>query len=188
MVTFNPRTTPPTPYDMYYVSTSYGGLNQCIIRNYNNGFVLPNCVGYAWGRFMEEQGFTSCNLSRGNATDWYGYNDGYARGNTARLGAVVCYGGGYGHVCIVEGINADGSIQCSESNYSGGIFQMRTIPNDYNIGVYGLYFQGFIYPPTNFDTGGDDTPIPPPQPPIHNSPFKWWYYRYLLERRNNGKL
>lgn len=145
-------------------------------------------LGSVTGGGFEAQGLISCNLSRGNATDWYSYPDGYARGNTPRLGAVACYGGGYGHVCFVEGINADGSIQCSESNYSGGIFQMRTIPNGYNIGVNGLYFQGFIYPPTNFDTGGDDTPIPPPQPPIQNSPFKWWYARYVLERKKNGKL
>ena len=52
MVTFNPRTTPPTPDNMYYVNESYGGLNRCIIRNYNNGFVLPNCVGFCYGRWL----------------------------------------------------------------------------------------------------------------------------------------
>ena len=53
-VNFKPRMTVPSVTDKYWVHTSCGGLNECI--QISNGSCLPNCVGYAWGRFYEITG------------------------------------------------------------------------------------------------------------------------------------
>ncbi len=147
------RTTAPTVSNEYYRGTAWGGLNKCIVINKNTGFVLPNCVGYAWGRWCESQGLKTCNLSRGNAEDWWNFRDGYQRGQTPRTGAVMCWrkgrtgyqGDGAGHVCFVEEVYPDGSVKTSESNYSGTVWfsQIRRPPYV----IPGQVFQGFIYQP-----------------------------------------
>ena len=99
---FTPRLNAPSTADKYWLRPSSDGYNQCI--NISGGSVLPNCVGYAYGRFMEIMGKTSCNLSTHNAGLWYGNTaDGYQRGASPRLGAVVCWSrpGDAGHVAIV---------------------------------------------------------------------------------------
>lgn len=109
----------------------------------------------AWGRAYEAWGVKP-KLSRGNAEDWFGYKDGYKRGSTPRVGAIICwrkgkagYGkDGAGHVAFVEKVNANGSILISNSNYSGNRFYTLTIKKPWNIGA-GLTFQGFIYPPVD---------------------------------------
>lgn len=143
---FVPRFTAPNINDesiIYWKHKDGGqdkqGFNPCI--EIANDLVLPNCVGYAWGRFMEilestpnmqheettpETDPEEPNLSTRHAGTWYGPPDGsgtkidgYERGNIPRLGAVACWSktGGYGHVAIVEEIKPDGSIVMSESNY-----------------------------------------------------------------------
>lgn len=154
-MTFTPRLDAPSIDDLHWIKTTHGGYNRCILIDPDTGSVLPNCTGYAWGRFIEEQGLTDCNLSRGNATVWYGNtSDGYNRGSTPKLGAVICYSGGSdnaGHVAVVEEIANDGTLTISESTYSGIYFRTKTVsPPFYYWGT--LYdFQGFIYPDVNFD-------------------------------------
>lgn len=170
MRTFVPQTYPPSLNDKNFINVYYGGNNPCIvIGGQSNGCVLPNCVGYAFGRFMAILG-SYPSLCTGNAGTWYGYNDGYKRGQTPQLGAVACwsYPGGAGHVAIVEKINPDGSIVCSESNYPTnsflnrnpnfnfkyvprlqypyftGVNESRYAPNYYSSA---FHFQGFIYNP-----------------------------------------
>lgn len=166
--TFKPRTTAPAANDKYWIQVSYGGYNRCI--NISNGSVLPNCTGYAWGRFLEilrenpSYSNVDCKLSTSNAGEWYGHtSDGYERGNTPKLGAVMCWSktGGAGHVCIVEKINSDGSVLTSESGYySRSRFWTQTRSGS-NWGQGSAYqFQGFIYNPaaegsgTSIGTGG----------------------------------
>ena len=148
---FIPRLTAPSETDKYWLHTSAGGLNSCIYIAGKS--VLPNCVGYAWGRFYEILG-SQPKLSRRNAEDWWGYTaDGYKRGQTAKLGAVICwakgrtaYGtDGAGHVAIVEQVNADGSIITSNSGYGGKRFWTQTHKPPYK--MTGYTFQGFIYNP-----------------------------------------
>lgn len=148
---YTPRLTAPSTTDKNYLHTSAGGKNSCILIK--GGSVLPNCVGYAWGRFMEILGSTP-KLSRGNAENWYGNTgDGYQRGKTPKLGAVICWAkgkagvssDGVGHVAVVEQINSDGSIVVSQSGYNSKRFWTSTIPKGY--ARNGYTFQGFIYNP-----------------------------------------
>ena len=185
---FVPRTSAPSQDNKYYIKTTKGGYNKCILINSTTGSVLPNCTGYAWGRFMECQlNVHNCNLSRANAELWYSnIIDGYSRGSTAKLGAVICWHStrSGGHVAIVEKINADGSILTSNSAYNGERFYMRTLkpPNFYMGKSY--TFQGFIYNPTTFIE--PTPPEPPTTPEITKSKFPWVLYSQKF--RNRRKL
>lgn len=151
---YKARTSAPSTTDKNWLHTSAGGYNSCILIS--NGSCLPNCVGYAWGRWRELLG-ENPKLSRRNAELWYGYTaDGYKRGSTPKLGAVVCYrkgtvddgSDGAGHVAIVEDIYSDGSILVSQSTYGGARFSTKTLSKGYAWGS--LVFQGFIYLPVEF--------------------------------------
>jgi hypothetical protein len=151
---FSSRLVAPNATDKNWVHVSKGGLNPCLLIKENS--VLPNCVGYAWGRWHELLGTTPA-LSQGNAENWWAKADGYKRGSVPLLGAVACWrkglagdsSDGAGHVAIVEQVNMDGTIVTSNSSYLGSNFYMRTIKPPYNIGA--LYtFQGFIYLPIEF--------------------------------------
>ena len=152
---FNKRTTKPSSTDKNYIRHTKGGYNYCI--EINNGSVIPNCVGYAWGRWREILGRFH-ELSRGNAEVWYGKNDGYERGKTPRLGSVICWSqgsaftgrDGQGHVAIVEEVHPDGTILTSNSAYKGDAFYLKTLKPPYNMG--GTYkFQGFIHLPVKME-------------------------------------
>jgi surface antigen len=154
MAQFISRTTSPSTTDKNWIKTTAGGYNYCILIK--NGSCLPNCVGYAWGRWRELLGKYH-NLSRGNAENWYGNKgDGYKRGKTPKLGAVICWAkgkagnanDGAGHVAIVEKINSDGSILTSNSGYGSKRFWTQTIKKGYAMSGYTL--QGFIYLPIEF--------------------------------------
>lgn len=134
----------------------------CAIEPETNSFTLGggeitgNCVGYAYGRFMEITGKKSCKLSTHNARDWYPNKlDGYARGKTPKVGAVMCWTdsgqGQGGHVAIVEKVHSSNHVTCSESAYGGKRFYVQDRYNDN--GKWGFRnsnwkFQGFIYNPS----------------------------------------
>lgn len=150
-MSFKARTTAPSTSSKYWKHTSAGGVNSCLLIK--SGSVLPNCVGYAWGRFYEILG-SKPKLSRRNAELWYGYTaDGYKRGKTPKLGAVVCWAkgkvgnssDGAGHVAIVEKIYKDGSFLVSQSGYNSKRFWTSKIPKSGYL--KGYTFQGFIYNP-----------------------------------------
>lgn len=163
------RTVSPSYDDLKWIKTSYGGYNHCILIDKNTGSVLPNCVAYVHGRWiemlepvvgLEKAKYYEEQLCLYNAEQYYLYvQDGFSRGKTPRLGAIICWqkgqvgvqSDGAGHVMIVEQINSDGSIVCSGSNYGGTRFYRSTYKksNDYYIGSK-YTFQGFIYPPVEF--------------------------------------
>ena len=155
MAKYKARTTAPSKTDKNYKHTSAGGYNYCILVS--GGSVLPNCVGYAWGRWRELLGKYH-NLSRNNAESWYLKADGYKRGQKPKLGAVMCWrkgvagveSDGAGHVAIVEKIYDDGSVLTSNSAWNGSRFYTKKIEPPYELG--GSYvFQGFIYLPVSYD-------------------------------------
>lgn len=148
---FTPRKTAPSTSSKYWKHTSAGGVNECI--KISGGSCIPNCVGYAWGRFYEILG-KKPKLAKTNAETWYlNTADGYQRGKTPRLGAVICWAkgkagnaaDGAGHVAIVEEIYSDGSILTSNSAYKGTRFYMKKLKKGY--AMPGYTFQGFIYNP-----------------------------------------
>lgn len=156
------RDTEPSYDNPYYINWEYGGYNECI--EISNGFCLPNCVGYTWGRAYEAMG-SRPNLCKGNAKLWWDYNidnDIYPYGYTPAAGAIACYNesGDYGHVLFVENVIGD-TVYFSESYY-------LSYPYYFNYGslsiadmeTYRGGFQGYIYlgitpAPTYVDLGSD---------------------------------
>lgn len=128
----------------------------------NHQWGLPNCTCYAlgrWGELWDAQNAQEMPvLCPYDARLWYGYTqDGFIRGQTPRLGAVICWDstiGEQGHVAIVEEIYSDGSILTSNSAYNGTYFFTMNIPNTYYYNQY-YDFQGFIYNPKTDGGGGD---------------------------------
>lgn len=154
---WTPRTTAPDVSNKYYRHTGYvvdgvDGLNECLLIDSQTGFVMPNCVGYTWGRWYEAL-HERPELSRGDAQNWFTYPDGYARGTEPRLGAIACYSGGGigGHVAVVEYFV--GSIPItSNSAYNDTLFWLEGLLYNEQTGAWdrpvsGYTFQGFIYPP-----------------------------------------
>lgn len=145
---FTQRTTAPTKDDRwFYADNPY----------YLSGYGLPNCTCYAWGRFAEIMGSAPA-LSLRNAENWWSHNDGYPRGQTPKVGAVICWrkgvagesSDGAGHVAVVEQINSDGSIVTSESGWNSSTLWWRKTRSN-STGRWGqssaYTFQGFIYNP-----------------------------------------
>lgn len=181
MATFTQRTTAPSTSDQHYYSEN---------PFYLAGYGLPNCTAYAWGRFYELSG-TRPTLSTGDAEDWYNYADGYKRGKTPKLGAVIVWAkgaigddsDGAGHVAIVEQINSDGSIVTSNSAWNSTLFYRQNIPSTYALSGY--TFQGFIYNPVDFSGGGSTEPVPTPiggnrylsqSEMENNAKYIWWWF------------
>jgi len=122
---FTPRLTAPSRTIPVYLCTSSqqisrygrvvtsGGLNECIVgNNSQDGSAMPNCVGYAWGRWYEILG-SRPNLSRANANVWYTTSDGYVHRTTnPTAGSVVCFSSQ--HVGIIERIISN--TECLVSN------------------------------------------------------------------------
>lgn len=161
MAEFVERLSRPATSNEFYYST----------KNpfYRDGYGMPNCTCYAWGRFYELGGGRP-SLCLWNAEEWFRYDDGYERGQTPRLGAIAVWSkgsldtgdDGAGHVAVVERIYDDGSILTSNSAWGGSVFYTEKVANDYDLG--GTYkFEGFIYHPINFD-GVDDSIATVPDP------------------------
>lgn len=138
-------TAPSTSNKYYYASNPF----------YQSGYGMPNCTCYAWGRFYEVLGSRPA-LSLGDAEDWYNHADGYERGQTPKLGAIICWSrgtvgddsDGAGHVAIVEQILDNGNIVTSNSAWNSTNFYLQTLTPASNYHWNDAYtFQGFIYNP-----------------------------------------
>lgn len=128
------RTTQPSNTNKYYLTPAGGGYNPCILGNLNNKYgkrpttysVLPNCVGFCFGRYLEFWGLKKTNLPTCNAKDWYAAAKaaGFKCSTTPSVGAVACFRGTtYGHVAFVEDIKDNGDLLLSESNWSHQLFR-----------------------------------------------------------------
>lgn len=142
--------------ESYWISSLYGGLNPYAPPQSNkksDSDTLPNSTSYAWGRFYEITGSVptfDITLAPGQ---WYtNISDGYPRGQTPALGAIICWtNGDNGHIGVVEQINKDGSIVTSESSLNHTDYWWTTTRSnsDGRWGADANYvFQGFIYCPT----------------------------------------
>lgn len=151
----------PARNNQWFIQTSHGGKSTCIEGNLqNDGFVLPNCVGWALGRYSWLRGTTFASLS-GDGGQIYNSakSAGYSVGQEPALGAIACWSmpGDYGHVAVVEEIHPGGIIYTSNSgwNWDGrGIAYnqwVRRVSGNKSNGwtVWGGYhFQGFVYNPS----------------------------------------
>lgn len=156
-MTYKARLNAPSTSNKYYYKNNIF---------YTSGYGMPNCTCYAYGRFYEILG-KKPKLSTRNAENWYGNKeDGYKRGSTPKLGAVICwragkvgYGAdGAGHVGIVEEIKGK-KITVSMSAWKGTRWYLKT----FTIGKYnynGLIFQGFIYNPAVKDPVAKKVTLP----------------------------
>lgn len=171
-MSYTPRTTKPGKGNKYYITKSKGGYSNCI-EGYNGSTkkcdpdlnVLPNCVGYAVGRFNEIGGYGSCKYltsARGNAETFIAKRakaDGLTVGQTPKVGSVMVWqkgptqneSDGAGHVAIVEKVIDANIVETSESGYGAKTsFTYRTRKK--SDGVWGkdaksYKFLGFIYHP-----------------------------------------
>lgn len=155
-VSFAARTTAPSTSDSHWIHTSCGGLNECIQISGNS--VLPNCVGYAWGRAYEILGKRP-DLCKGNAGTWYAWNkQKYDNGQGGypyspdvtkpALGAIAVWAqaGDVGHVAVVEAISGT-SVTTSESGYlSDRFWTTNRSTTSANLSAGSSYtFLGYIY-------------------------------------------
>lgn len=173
---YTPRLVCPENNNKYYNRKSNGGYSTCIQGNTKTGCfnpklnVLPNCVGYALGRFNEIGKYKSFKYAiTGNAEDFYANAQkiGLKVGKTPKVGAIICWrkgkagsgADGAGHVAIVEQVKSDSSIVTSESGWSASkLFWTtnRTKGTNNNWGQSTSYtFLGFIYNPAVEDDKKD---------------------------------
>ncbi|HAQ63443.1 MAG TPA: hypothetical protein DCR23_03170 [Ruminococcaceae bacterium] len=124
---FTVRDTAPSTSSIYYYSNNN--------PFYRDGYGMPNCTCYAWGRAYEVLG-SRPNLSTGNAGAWYSYNKNnnyYPYSDTVpKAGAIACWAG---HVAFVESVNENGTVNISQSNYGGPLFEYKQ-----NIDVYNAIY------------------------------------------------
>ena len=187
MSTFKPRLTRPEKGNPYYNTKSNGGYSSAVKGNSiyrdRDCDVLPNCVGYAYGRFNEIGGYGYCKyLSPVNAEKFIQYKGSLEDGLTPRVGACMVWQGGAslsgrdgaGHVAIVEMLISDTEILVSQSGWYSEIpfwtATIKKVKGNWYIGD-NYTFLGFIYNPAECckDTLPNSTPTTSvkPAPDIH---------------------
>ena len=156
---FIPRSTRPEAGNKYYIRRVTGGYSTAIKGNPTDSLcdTLPNCVGYAVGRFHEIAGRYQFDLiDPVNAENLFanGKQHGLQTGSTPELGALIVWqkgatlsgSDGAGHVAVVEKIDTDGTIHTSESEWKGRAWVQRSYKPPYRYGsAYKLL--GFVYQP-----------------------------------------
>lgn len=145
----------------YYIMTAYGGWSPCVEGNNAHGLrpfpgsVLPNCSGFATGRYNERLNLGACTwLGSWNGGDFLvnGMAQGLPAGTDPVVGgAMVWRNNAEGHVAIVEQIISPTEIVCSESgwDWTTNAWEYRT--HYYNHGRWhgnsAYRYQGCLYPP-----------------------------------------
>lgn len=165
---FVKRTSDPDKDNQYYLKLDKG-YNKCIRGNNANGInrgkydVLPNCTGWCYGRFLESQALTECELPTSNAETWLEHNKKYQEGFTARVGSVLVFSkgkigkadDGAGHVAFVESIDKNGKLTISQSGWSSKKRMWVSTLSQCSNGGYkyssSYKYEGCIYPEKNFE-------------------------------------
>lgn len=93
-------------------------------------------------------------MCRNNAEVYWGYDDGFARGQTPKLNAIMVWEGKgslAGHIMVVTEIKDNGDVIATGSNYSGSKFYTKRYYKQQNYDFSSSYtFKGFIYCPYEF--------------------------------------
>lgn len=128
--TFRKRLSIPNPFHEFYTTRTFGGKSDCDLGSFGEtkrkypkksawlGSVLPNCVGWAWGRVSEVNGqSTFFNRVRGDGGKILAAakNAGWQVDESClnpRVGALVVWErpGAEGHVAFIEDLSYDLSI------------------------------------------------------------------------------
>ena len=136
---FNKRTNAPQPSNTRYININYGGLNYCVVRDQSNGFVLPNCTGYCWGRALETTKSTRVDLSNNQASVWFSQNKQKWDNGT----------GGYPYIDFInKEVSLPGGIKQSGLSSSDMLKLMTIFVSPGNIICYGEGFSpstGYTY-------------------------------------------
>ncbi len=141
------RTSYPSSSNAFYFSSKY---NPFVGTSCGPPALTHNCTWYAYGRFAEILGRKPNGLATGNASTWYAATRNFPKGQTPRVGAIICWrytDDPFGHVAVVEEIKSNGDIVTSNSGWRAGPFWLQTWTkaSGYQGGHYRL--QGFIYQP-----------------------------------------
>ncbi len=170
-MSFIMRTTKPEAGNKYYIRKASGGYSDAI-KGYPTDpdcDVLPNCVGYAYGRFNEIGGYGYCKyLFPDNAENFMQYKGSCEVGQVPKVGACMVWqkgatlkgSDGAGHVAIVEKVISETEVYTSESGYGSAAFwnQIRRKGADGRWGAGAQYtFLGFIYNPAVCEEPTADT-------------------------------
>ena len=152
----------------YYIRKSAGGYSPCIEGNGAYGLrpfpgsVLPNCVGFATGRFNEKLELGSCKyLGNRNAKEFviFAQQQGLKMGSDPAEGACMVWGGSReGHVAIVEQVIDNDTVITSESGWSYRAKPIvRELTRKRGSGSWGQSYEFlcFIYAP-----GHEPEPVP----------------------------
>ncbi len=128
---FTPQLVIPAAGNPYYNTKKAGGYSPCIMGNPKNRNkdlnVLPNCVGWATGRFNEIGAYGSCKyLGNTNAANFIDLakKQGLTVTQRPTVGGCMVWKGGNtneGHVAIVE-LDLGNRVVTSESEYYGKQF------------------------------------------------------------------
>ena len=147
--------------DKKYYNKKPKGYSPCILGNKKHRDpeldVLPNCVGWATGRYNQLGQYGECKyLGNANAEDFMKFvkSQNLETGQTPKIGACMVWKGKgelAGHVAIVEDVISNTEVEISQSGWSATkSYWTQTIKKGIN-GRWGMgsnyTFLGFIYHP-----------------------------------------
>lgn len=158
-----PYTSVPSTTDKNFINYTMGGYAHCIKINSKTGYTLANCVAFCHGMWLktitdavglEKAKEIESKMCRGNAEVYWNYNDGFDRGQTPKLNAIMVWEGKgtlKGHVMTVTTIKDNGDVIATGSDYGGSKFYTKTYYKSKGYNFSSNYiFKGFIYCPVEF--------------------------------------
>lgn len=146
MATNHIKCKAPNKLDRFFISRANGGLSPNQRINERDGYVVPNCTGYANGWFSKEA--YQLNANEENCYDyfrfeaqnfWWQVTDPaghyYGKFETSKdpvEGGMMVWSDSVkhnGHVAIVDSVNADGTVTVANSAAGGKEYETETLSN-----------------------------------------------------------
>lgn len=140
----------------FNIRISLDGMDQKWIEfaESRTGVPMPNCYTYARARISEILNVetTISDVPIGHAGNlWEIHNDDFIQSNVPKLGALMIWKNKYdpansfGHVAVCEKVNTDETVEWSQSNYGGPMFQYEFgDPSIKYIDNSNLQFMGYL--------------------------------------------